>query len=389
MSDIEKKEKELIFLKEKLGKIQKKKKMDREKEKERKEKVCTNNLKLDEKLNLLRKRREDIKNQVEKLKENGRLEKVSLKDSDKLNRTISKLKTLTKEGMIKPKYTQEYILETSDINLKYNHHLEWMKHLELESDITIHPLLKINPNEKWDSLKSWKKQKKLYIENIKNHEDCIIRCKTQLDQLEKIEDPTNDIHDCKENIKEWNEIIDKHERMSIMKPKFDSIKSKEKSLNEVFDKWSNMTKFQEIAKKTEHDMLKSAVNIINDILSQTSTDLFDDEIQMSIQVYKEIGDKGDERPEIHFHVENEGVGYKKFDILSGGELSRCSIGLTLAFNQLSQFPLMFMDETMGSVDSILKEKCLECLRTNTDRGVVVIMQDGVKGIFDSMIDLED
>ena len=50
--------------------------------------------------------------------------------------------------------------------------------------------------------------------------------------------------------------------------------------------------------------------------------------------------------------------------------------------------IIFLDETMGTIDSELKQKCLSCIRECTNKSLVTIMQDGTRGIFDKIIELK-
>ena len=75
--------------------------------------------------------------------------------------------------------------------------------------------------------------------------------------------------------------------------------------------------------------------------------------------------------------------------MSGGEGDRASLALTLALNRLSSCPILMLDESLASLDLTMKEAAIRTIRENTNTTVLVIMHDGIEGIYDATISIDE
>ena len=94
------------------------------------------------------------------------------------------------------------------------------------------------------------------------------------------------------------------------------------------------------------------------------------------------------KPLVNFNITYQAGQYDNINQLSGGEGDRVSLALTLALNRLSSSKLLLLDESFASLDGGLKESALKCIRHLSDSTVLVIMHDGVEGLYDNVINLD-
>ena len=72
--------------------------------------------------------------------------------------------------------------------------------------------------------------------------------------------------------------------------------------------------------------------------------------------------------------------------LSGGELSRINLALTLAMSNISGSQILLLDEVLSSIGDKHKEDCLDLIKSQTiGRCCVNILHDAIEGVHDSKI----
>jgi ABC-type Mn2+/Zn2+ transport system ATPase subunit len=79
---------------------------------------------------------------------------------------------------------------------------------------------------------------------------------------------------------------------------------------------------------------------------------------------------------------------KSLTDLSGGELDRVSLAVSLALSSTSSFPALLLDECFGALDATSRERCLDVLRrTLAHKPVLVIAHGETEGDYDTTINL--
>jgi DNA repair exonuclease SbcCD ATPase subunit len=129
------------------------------------------------------------------------------------------------------------------------------------------------------------------------------------------------------------------------------------------------------------------VNTVNDAVSRVCGPIFKDSIHIELRLFKD--QKSGMKPGVNFLVSYKGGTLNDLERLSGGEKDRASLALSLAFNSRSSFPLLLLDECFASLNDELKEATVESLRAQLNTTMLVIMHDGVQGIYDHDINLAD
>ena len=126
-----------------------------------------------------------------------------------------------------------------------------------------------------------------------------------------------------------------------------------KELDDVVQSW---TQIIEKAKWLENTLLEQCLVTINTILENVIGAVFADPLNIRFELFK------GERPTVQLTMLYKGGQNEPLSELSGGEVDRVTLGLTLAAAVSSPFPYLLLDECFGSLDTEAREKCLETMR---------------------------
>jgi len=143
------------------------------------------------------------------------------------------------------------------------------------------------------------------------------------------------------------------------------------------------------ALEAECDTLDTMVTEINQTMETVCQHLFDTDISLQLHLLKEVkkGKPSAVKPQVNFTISYKGGEFDRIDQLSGGEGDRASLALTLALHRVTGSPFLLLDESFASLDTDLKEAAVETIRDHATSTVLVIMHDGIEGIYDDTIEL--
>lgn len=150
------------------------------------------------------------------------------------------------------------------------------------------------------------------------------------------------------------------------------------------------------ATEAERIYLQTAVDKINVLLGKSLQKLFPDvPISVQINTTRELKTKGkggvakySQRFDIKiFYRDSE---YDNSKQLSGGERDRVSLAITLAMSETFGSPILFLDETLSSLDSELKSEAVALLKEMcTTKTCVVISHEETEGLYDNILRLKE
>ena len=141
--------------------------------------------------------------------------------------------------------------------------------------------------------------------------------------------------------------------------------------------------------ETECRILQQVVDSINASIESVCSTLFDRDINITLNLFKTLKTTKNVKPVANFSISYQGGVFDNINQMSGGEGDRASLALTLALSRLSSCPILMLDESLASLDINMKEAAIRTIRENTNNTVLVIMHDGVEGIFDHIIDCSE
>lgn len=201
----------------------------------------------------------------------------------------------------------------------------------------------------------------------------------------------NDIDQKYQNILNTLDILDKKIKylsdLYLMLDKKNKLIQTENDMNLYFIHLSILQKLKHNSINVSYKQLEHTVNSINSLLSDIFTHIFDDPINITLQLFKPIKSDNRLKPNINLLISYKGAEYDNINLLSGGESSRINLGITLALNKLSSSPFLFLDECLEALDAPLREQCINTIRKYFDssKTVLIICHETIEGHFDSII----
>lgn len=143
------------------------------------------------------------------------------------------------------------------------------------------------------------------------------------------------------------------------------------------------------AVEAEAGILQEIVDSINSSIQGVCSTLFDRDINIELSLFKTLKTTKHVKSEVNFNILYQGGKFDNIQQMSGGEGDRASLALTLSLNRLSSCPLLMLDESLASLDLNMKESALKAVREQTNNATLIIMHDGVEGVFDHCIDINE
>lgn len=139
--------------------------------------------------------------------------------------------------------------------------------------------------------------------------------------------------------------------------------------------------YLKIAEELAHQDVTEYINAVSTSVSRICMSLFDEFEKFQLQI-KSTNAKL--ISSLTWVASWGGREVSSLSQISGGERDRLSIAMTVALAECSNAPILFFDETLGSVDDAYKSTIVKMLRRRK-MPVVVISHDGNEGDYDSIV----
>lgn len=177
----------------------------------------------------------------------------------------------------------------------------------------------------------------------------------------------------------------------IYKQHLDKKKNRDKIREDVVQcevKYERASELTDMAKVTEVELLHEIRDSLNHHVNESMQVLFSDSTTLQLTLTQQSKSNKNIRYKPELNVSSQGINTLPLATLSGGESDRASMAFTLALAYISQSPILLLDESLGSLDSELKERMIRVIKKSSPKFTLVVMLDGVQGIYDRVIDLE-
>jgi DNA repair exonuclease SbcCD ATPase subunit len=207
----------------------------------------------------------------------------------------------------------------------------------------------------------------------------------------EFEEINNDIEKDKEMSSEVREKIAGIEKLVSAIDEYKIIENKEKEIDKLEKKRKNIIeqsetnkKMEKIVKETESEVMNNNIDTINLQLNNILTALFED-IQIELSMIKNLKN-GEARVSVNLKIILSGREYNNIEYLSGGELDRISMALTITFNLIMGSKIMLLDEVMSSLDGENREKCLQIMRRHLKNKIILnVCHETTEGYYDQIV----
>jgi DNA repair exonuclease SbcCD ATPase subunit len=373
------------------------------------------NLNYDTKLyETLVKNNNDILKKYDEQKDSTSIKKILNELHYYKNEQINKISTIKK---------LQSKLDNKVYSSTYNNVLKTLEELEKEinklnttKECVIDDIKKIDYNiekyklqfyketEKKNKLLSLKKEYNLLNDEILKNDKEYVKIKNEhikiYDKISPINNIQKDLGELKENMNKENMNKEKHEHNLKIIEKWEKYNIELKNYKKWENKITELKKEQIICQKyyNASKLLKEKIfesesialyNMINSLNSYVKTylDMFfvDEPISIILKPFKKTKTKV--KTQLNFEIV-----YKNMDcnlnMLSGGEVSRVILAYTLALSEMTNSPLLLLDECTSSLDQELTGDVFEVIKDNfKNKTVIFIAHQIVTGQFDKIINL--
>jgi energy-coupling factor transporter ATP-binding protein EcfA2 len=175
-----------------------------------------------------------------------------------------------------------------------------------------------------------------------------------------------------------------------MNESYKGLQSLHQKINESMEEETDLIKLRSIINDTSSKALQDTVDSINNISNYILADLFTDPISIELKLYKEVKTTQQVKSQVNLEINYRGMIYTSLEGVSGGERDRISIAMTLALNQISSSPFIFLDECMSSLRGNAKTKCSRNIQKHGgSRTIVNICHDISEGYHSNVIEFDD
>lgn len=161
-------------------------------------------------------------------------------------------------------------------------------------------------------------------------------------------------------------------------------------VNELNTELAAAIRLKDLANREVCEILEEKIGTINLTIAEVCNKIFREPITIELSMLKTTKSTKVTKPCVHLKIWYKEGEYDSLAQLSGGEGKRISIAVSLALTQLNNFPILLLDECLNGLDDELKEATLGIMsEMSTGKTVVCIMHDGVNGLYDSLVDLDE
>jgi len=174
------------------------------------------------------------------------------------------------------------------------------------------------------------------------------------------------------------------EMMDTITKERDELLKEQIEIEHLEKKLTSTKELKILCLELECETLQKTVNNINNFLSKTVCNIFEDPININLMINKKNLPSGRFKQEVFLNVLYKGGENDNISDLSGGEGDRVSLAMTLALSQMSNSPFMLLDESLASLDADLQERCLESFKTNMKKTILSIEHESIEGYYDNI-----
>jgi DNA repair exonuclease SbcCD ATPase subunit len=165
-----------------------------------------------------------------------------------------------------------------------------------------------------------------------------------------------------------------------------NLKNLEKELEEASHKYNNTKLVHNICLECVCIKLQNTVSFINNKIELILDKIFEDPISIKLKTNRCTKSKKELKFEFSMDIHYKNNEYTSLSELSGGEQSRISIALTMAFNEVANSKMIILDESLNSLDTEHQNKVINILN-RSGVSTFVISHSVTTGLFEKVIKL--
>lgn len=196
----------------------------------------------------------------------------------------------------------------------------------------------------------------------------------------KVEDIENGIVIVENSIKKTCAEIEAGKRLVEVSRTEQEVEANKSKVSELTVRHTTLNRLKQIITDTSSQAMEKTTNTINSMLDIIAKCIFDSETTIAVSMFKEMKTKDCMKNQVNIKIVRgcgeEALEYDTCD-LSGGELSRLNLALTIALSNAVSSPFLFLDESLSSLNQTLQEKCLLAISDYCPGKTIVNISHGV------------
>ena len=152
---------------------------------------------------------------------------------------------------------------------------------------------------------------------------------------------------------------------------------------------ADLEELRKIAERVEYQRLIETITSINSTMNLVFGSLFDDEIDVELELFKTLKTKNRTKPQVNCLIHYKGSTYDHTSSISGGEKNRLNLGMILALNLVSSSPLILLDECTCFLNNRLRIQCMESVRQiiGNCKTVICVSHGDNEASYDNVIEV--
>lgn len=171
------------------------------------------------------------------------------------------------------------------------------------------------------------------------------------------------------------------------KVQYDKLVSIYNRLNELYTSKYYIEYIISCISHTEYTMINDTVDLFNRTLEDVVGNLFDEPMTLRIELLK-TNKQNKSKAQIHLQITYKGMDITNVNQLSGGEGTRISIALLIAFHVIHPTPFILIDESLSNINHQLREQCCNVIKKYCHVPCLMILHEtSSEGLFDNIIEL--
>jgi DNA repair exonuclease SbcCD ATPase subunit len=194
-----------------------------------------------------------------------------------------------------------------------------------------------------------------------------------------------------QDIVSYEDYVQEGKQLVLMVNTRAELESTQKLMMELTNQQSYVNRLRMLIIEVTNSSLQNLVDSINACTNSILEDLFENDIKLELKLFKEDKKTNNLKPRLNFAIYYNNNTYDSIMGLSGGEKDRISLALTIALACVNPSPVLFLDETMSSINQDLRESSIEVLKkfvvNQSQKTVLLVEHNIVEGYLDSIIDL--
>lgn len=202
---------------------------------------------------------------------------------------------------------------------------------------------------------------------------------------------SNLLESTNQTIVSYEEYVQEGKQLVLMVNTRNELESTQKLMMELTTQQSHLNRLRMLIIEVTNSSLQNLVDSINACTNSILEDLFENDIKLELKLFKEDKKTNNMKPRINFAIYYNNNTYDSILGLSGGEKDRISLALTIALACVNPSPVLFLDETMSSINQDLRESSIEVLKkfvvNQSQKTVLLVEHNIVEGYLDSIIEL--